>query len=70
MREISLLLIGLLLVFLFVYYIFLYPIRLAETKKIKGNDLLLIKILTYIGFLAGITWIIALIYVIGYKKHK
>ncbi|MBD5405983.1 hypothetical protein HDR59_05555 [bacterium] len=70
MKEGVLFLVGLLLAFLFVWYVLLYPIRLAESKKIKGNDLTLIKILTWFGFLAGITWLIALFYTIAYKKHK
>lgn len=72
MREFAvflIFLIGLLLSFLFVYYVLLYPIRLAEEKGIKGNDLILVKVLTWIGF-GGITWFIALIYVVYYEKNK
>lgn len=74
MRELAsflIFLIGLLLAFLFIYYILLYPIRLAEYKDIKGNDLILIKVLTWIGLFSGMTtWLIALLYVIYYEKNK
>ena len=63
--------IMLLVILVFVLFkIFTIPISVAKSRKLKDNDLMTIRILTWCGLFVGLTWFIALFMSLFYKKHN
>ncbi len=60
------------LAFIFILFIvikiFMLPINMANNKNLAHNEIMTIKILTWCGLFAGITWVIALCLAIAYKR--
>lgn len=63
--------IAVLIIFIYVAYrIFIIPIGIAENRNLSGNDLTLIKILTWCGLITGVSWFIALLLSLLYSSNS
>ncbi len=51
-----------------IFKVFTLPISIAKGKNLDSNTISTIRILTWLGIFAGITWIIAICLAIVYKK--
>ncbi len=68
--EICFLILVVVLVLFVVIKIFIFPISIANRKNLTKNEISTIRILTWCGLFAGITWFIALGLAIFYKEHN
>lgn len=59
----------LLLIIVVVFKIFTWPISIAKNKNLCSNEITTIRVLTWLGIFAGITWVIALCLAIAYKRN-
>ncbi len=59
----------LLLVVIIVFKIFTWPISIAKGKNLGSNEITTVRVLTWLGIFAGITWVIALCLAIVYKRN-
>ena len=62
------LLVGILILFI-VIKVFTLPISIANNKNLASNEITTIRILTWCGLFAGITWFIALCLALSYKEQ-
>ena len=60
--------VGILILFI-VIKIFTLPISIANKKNLASNEITTIRILTWCGLFAGITWFIALCLALSYKEQ-
>lgn len=60
--------VGILILFI-VIKVFTLPISIANNKNLASNEITTIRILTWCGLFAGITWFIALCMAISYKEN-
>ncbi len=67
--EIILPILAVILILFIVIKVFTLPISIANNKKLSSNEITTIRILTWCGLFAGITWIIALCLAISYKRN-
>lgn len=67
--EIILPTLAIILILLIVIKIFTLPINIANNKNLAHNEIITIKILTWCGLFAGITWFIALCLALSYKEQ-
>lgn len=68
--EIILPILAIILILFIVIKIFTLPINIANNKNLSQNEITTIKILTWCGLFAGITWFIALCLAILYKENR
>lgn len=61
---------GILVIILIIFKIFTIPISIAKTKNLKPNEITTIRILTWCGLFAGITWFIALFLSLFYEYNE
>ena len=66
--NILLILAVILVLFIFIK-IFTLPISIANNKNLTNNEITTIRILTWCGLFAGITWFIALFLALYYKEQ-
>ena len=59
--------VGILILFI-VIKVFTLPISIANNKNLASNEITTIRILTWCGLFAGITWFIALCMALSYKE--
>ena len=57
------------LILFIVIKVFTLPISIAKNKNLESKDITTIRILTWCGLFAGITWFIALCMAISYKEN-
>ncbi|GMO61067.1 MAG: hypothetical protein Ta2D_06880 [Rickettsiales bacterium] len=66
---------GLMLVLFIVFSLFIgyiiiqIPIKIAEHRNLKDDDMKIIKILSWMGIILGFTWMIALILSLVYSSN-
>lgn len=60
--------VGILILFI-VIKVFTLPISIANNKNLASNEITTIRILTWCGLFAGITWFIALCLALSYKEQ-
>ena len=59
------------ILFLFILIkIFTLPISIAKNKNLESKDIITIRILTWCGLFAGITWFIAFCLALSYKENN
>ena len=68
--ETVLIILAVILVLFIVIKVFTLPISIANNKKLASNEVMTIKILTWCGLFAGITWFIALCLALSYKEQN
>ena len=68
--EIILPTLAIILILLIVTKIFTLPINIANNKNLAHNEIITIKILTWCGLFAGITWFIALCLALAYNEKS
>ncbi len=68
--EIILPILAIVLILFIVIKIFTLPINIANNKNLAHNEITTIKILTWCGLFAGITWFIALCLALSYKEQN
>lgn len=68
--ETILIILAVILVLFIVFKIFTVPISIAKNKNLESKDITTIRILTWCGLFAGITWFIALCLAISYKGQN
>jgi hypothetical protein len=67
--EIILPILAIILILFIVIKIFTLPINIANNKNLASNEITTIRILTWCGLFAGITWFIALCLALSYKEQ-
>ena len=68
--ETILIILAVIIVLFIAIKIFTLPISIANNKNLAHNEITTIKILTYCGLFAGITWFIALCLALSYKGNN
>jgi len=68
--ETVLIILAIILVMFIAIKVFTLPISIANNKNLASNEITTIKILTWCGLLAGITWFIALCLALTYKEQN
>lgn len=68
--ETILIVLAVILVVFIVIKIFTLPISIANNKNLASNEITTIRILTWCGLFAGITWFIALCLALSYKEQN
>ena len=68
--ETILIILAVILVLFIVIKVFTLPISIANNKNLASNEITTIRILTWCGLFAGITWFIALCLAISYKGQN
>lgn len=68
--EIILPILAIILILFIVIKIFTLPISIANNKNLASNEITTIRILTWCGLFAGITWFIALCLALSYKENN
>lgn len=53
-----------------VFKIYTLPISIAKNKNLESRDITTIRILTWCGLFAGITWFIALFMALSYRNYE
>jgi len=52
------------------YKIFTIPIIIAKGRGLSGNEVMLIRVLTWCGLITGVTWFIAFLLSILFSKKS
>lgn len=68
--EIILAVLAAILILYIVIKVFTLPITIAKNKNLESKDITTIRILTWCGLFAGITWFIALCLALSYKEQN
>lgn len=68
--EIILAVLATILILFIVIKVFTLPISIAKNKNLESKDITTIRILTWCGLFAGITWFIALCLALAYNKNS
>ena len=68
--ETVVIVLAVILVLFIIIKIFTLPISIAKNKNLDSKDITTIRILTWCGLLAGITWLIALCLALSYKEQN
>lgn len=68
--EIILAVLATILILFIVIKVFTLPISIAKNKNLESKDITTIRILTWCGLFAGITWFIALCLALSYKEQN
>ncbi len=68
--ETVVIVLAVILVLFIIIKIFTLPISIAKNKNLESKDITTIRILTWCGLLAGITWLIALCLALSYKEQN
>lgn len=53
-----------------VYKIFTIPIIIAQKRHLSGNNIMLIRVLTWCGLITGVTWFIAFLLSILFSRKS
>lgn len=67
--ETVLIILAVIIVLFIVIKVFTLPISIANNKNLASNEITTIRILTWCGLFAGITWFIALCLALSYKEQ-
>ncbi len=68
--EIILAVLATILILYIVIKVFTLPISIAKNKNLASKDITTIRILTWCGIFAGITWFIALCLALAYNEKS
>ena len=68
--ETVVIVLAVILVLFIIIKIFTLPVSIAKNKNLESKDITTIRILTWCGLLAGITWLIALCLALSYKEQN
>jgi len=68
--ETILIILAVIFILLIVIKVFTLPISIAKNKNLESKDITTIRILTWCGLFAGITWLIALCLALSYKNDE
>jgi len=68
--ETILIILAMIFVIFIVIKVFTLPISIANNKNLANNEITTIRILTWCGLFAGITWFIALCLALSYKEQN
>lgn len=68
--EIILAVLATILILFIVIKVFTLPISIAKNKNLESKDITTIRILTWCGLFAGITWFIALCLALAYNEKS
>ena len=68
--EIILAILATILILFIVIKVFTLPISIAKNKNLASKDITTIRILTWCGIFAGITWFIALCLALAYNEKS
>ena len=68
--EIILAVLATILILFIVIKVFTLPISIAKNKNLESKDITTIRILTWCGIFAGITWFIALCLALAYNEKS
>ena len=68
--EIILAILATILILFIVIKVFTLQITIAKNKNLESKDITTIRILTWCGLFAGITWFIALCLALSYKEQN
>jgi hypothetical protein len=52
------------------YKIFTIPIVIAKSRHLSGNNIMMIRVLTWCGLITGITWFIAFLLSILFSRKS